>query len=83
MDERLNIIKINAVLSEKDRQFNAAMAEVCNLKGEIAVRDARLAASLQANVDLQKKLDALHETVADKVIAKASSPEKKRGRRNG
>ncbi len=55
MDERL--IRIQAVLIERTRQVSAALEDACNLRAEIAIRDARLAEAQKTIEALQKKVD--------------------------
>lgn len=74
MDERM--IRISAIVGEKDRQLNAALAEICNQKAESAVRDARLLEAHQRIADLQKQNDDLHAQMADKVIDKTTKKQK-------
>ena len=75
MDER--VIKVQAMFAEKDRQLNAALAEICNQKGEVAVRDAVIADLQGKLLTLAKDNERLHETAADKVISKAEAKRQK------
>lgn len=70
------MIRIQAIVGEKDRQLSAALAEVCNARAETAVRDARLAEAQQKIDALQKQVDDLLGQMADKTLDRTAKNKK-------